>query len=289
MRVSEYIPHGIAGVSAVFAVFAFQQSSELSVADYAERIRSNELSIQSSAERLQDTASDLEKLAERIQSAEDKRDIQELRSAVSQLQTEVEKLKQRPVAAGTGASAEEVAAVLARDYAEELRGPAGPKGAKGERGLQGEQGPKGEAGSAGSGVTGQARGAIVIDASFSSNYEEKYVDAVKLTLLGCSANGPRAECALLLEQTGGGNTNLRFWSQYSRAALPSAEWVQAASVTIGGSEPDNFQTIDLVSGIPTKISFEFNLPSAGHDGLLALEIGAGSQPQLVTWKNVVLE
>ena len=289
MKVSEYVPHGIAGVSAVFAVFAFQQSSELSVADYAERIRSNELSIQSSAERLRDTAGDLEKLATRIEAKEDQRDVQSLLARLQDIETELQELRDRPVTSGGAVSAEEVAAILARDYAEQMRGPAGPKGDTGARGPQGERGPKGEAVASGSVGNGQARSAITIDAAFSSNYEVKFVDTVQFTLLGCSATGPRAECTLLLEQTGDTNQVLRFWTQNTRAALPSAEWVGAASIAIGGGGTNTFHSIDLAAGIPTKISFGFNLPSAGHDGLLALEVGADSRPDLVTWKNVVLE
>ena len=177
MSLSTYVPHGIAGVSAIIAMLSFQQSSELSVADYAERIRSNELSIQSSAERLQETAGDLEQLAGRIEDRQAQREIEALQSQVDNLQSQIKALQDRP--AGSSVSAEQIAALLARDYADQLRGPAGPKGDTGPTG------PKGKDGVASAGTTGHAAAQVVIDDSFTSNYEEQYAGEVKVTLPGC--------------------------------------------------------------------------------------------------------
>lgn len=120
------------------------------MADYAERIRSNELSIQNSTEQLKAATGELQAISTRIETLGRSANQEDLLQRLSDVQDRLATIEAAPVGNGGRApTAEEVAAVLVREYAAQLTGPAGPQGPKGEKGDTGAQGAVGAGGGGG--------------------------------------------------------------------------------------------------------------------------------------------
>ena len=72
-----------------------------------------------------------------------------------------------------------------------------------------------------------------------------------------------------------------------RVALPTAEWVAASEFTIGAEKSYNVKA-SLSADIPSRMEVAFNLPSGGHDGLLALEVKERFSGSAAAWKDITL-
>lgn len=272
----KYLPHGVAAVGVAIALVSYQQSSELSVADYAERIRSNELSIQNSTEQLKTATGELQAISTRIEALGRGANQEDLLQRLSDVQERLATLEAAPVGSGGRApTAEEVAAVLVRDYAAQLTGPAGPQGQKGDKG---DTGPQGAAGAGGGG--GDPTRPITISADFTTDYPAQFWPWTKVDLLGCK-NGSKVTCSFLATPSEDFQLGTRPSEQ--RIALTDGTWIAGGAITINNYRDSNWASATLSEGIPTKFDVEFLTQDSG-DGVLALELHMKGKK--ISWKNV---
>lgn len=253
--------------------------------------REQDLSFSQFAAKISRLEADLEQMDEEL--AQKEQEIADLRSAMgaidqstpvdlAALENRLHQLENRPVGQGAAPSVEAVAAYLVNNHSEALRGPQGLPGPRGPIGAKGERGEPGAPGQ-----TANPRAPIQVTTEFRSEYEDQYWGTTRVTLIGCAGRGQRITCKLILFPEA--DTNLRLWQQYSRLALPTAEWVTASDLSLGGEANSSFGSISLSQGIPTKLEVNFQLPNGGHKGLLALEIVAEQDVYKAAWKNVGLE
>lgn len=208
-------------------------------------------------------------------------------SDVRKLEARIAALESRPHGAATSATPEQVASVLIRDYSSQLRGLQGPQGPQGPVGPQGPAGPRGEAGASGNPGSVNPNAPIKVSRDFSTDFEPQYFGSTKASLMGCAGKGVRVSCTMLLEPEESVNFHFQSRNGNIRAALPSAEWVEANEIKVG-SQRDWVVGGSLSAGIPTRVDIAFNLPSGGHDGLLALEVFDGQSRTKAVWKNIPL-
>lgn len=276
----DYIPHTIAAIGAGVAIISLSQSSELSVADYAERIRANEKSVEANEKQITVAASELKVLATRLGNMSPSEDLGAVNTQIAEIVARLGDIEARPVATGS-VSAEAVAAILARDYADELRGPVGPKG---ETGAQGPAGPAG----AGTGTTLDPRAPIVIDASFTSDYEVKrWGSKTEVKLLGCSGGGGTVACDFLATNVGNETYKFTVRSEETKIALPSGVLVYGDNTTMNGSTSNWGRSSSMIPGVPIRFSVEYQTGSETPTGLLALQLGTDGGNN-VLWREIAV-
>lgn len=197
---------------------------------------------------------------------------------LSSLERRLSKLEERPAGQEEAPSIEAVAAYLLQNHAGALRGPQGPAG---------PQGPKGETGAAGGSATQNPRSPIKVSRDFSTDFEPQYFGSTKASLVGCAGGGIRVSCTMLLEPEDAAQYHFQSRNGNIRAALPTAEWVEAKELKVG-QQKDWVVGGKLSAGIPARVDIAFNLPSGGHEGLLALEIFDGVSKSTAVWKDIPL-
>lgn len=253
--------------------------------------RENDLSFSQFAAKISRLEADLEQLGSTVSSKET--EIQALRDqlqastnnastvSIDELTSRVAALEaSRP--SGVDVNAEDVARVLVRDYLETLKGPPGPPGPMGERG------PAGKDGSANT-STSDSSGSIIIQPDFSSDFPTGTIGSMEVSLLKCDQDGSAIKCSVLVKETGSRAKKVVF-AQNTRIALPSAEWVQNRKRTANGESTDGskYLYLKLTPGIPTRIDFEFPVPSSPLQGLLGFELYEENIGGSYTWPNVSL-
>lgn len=256
--------------------------------------REQDLSFSQFAAKISRLEADLEQMDEDLSRKE--QEIATLRSTLktlgqaapidlAALEARLSELENRPSAQGKGPSVDAVAAYLMQNHKEALRGPQGVPGPQGPEGAKGEKGEPGAVGQAvSSGVN--PRAPIQITTDYQSDFEDQYWGTTRVSLIGCAGKGQRVTCKLVLFPEA--DADLRMWSQYSRVALPSAEWVFASDLAFGGADAGTFASISLSKGIPIRLEMSFQLPSGGHEGLLALEVVAENDRLKAAWRDVQL-
>lgn len=266
----------IGAIGLWLGVQTFSRDTNLSIADYAERIKETEIRSLSNTDEIDKSAAELKGIAGELATLSRAMDAGAMNEQIAQIIARLDAVESRPAATATGGvTADEVAAVLARDYANRLRGPAGPKG---------DAGPTGPAGTASSGAIDPGA-PIVIDATFSTQYDEMPWDQAKVMLLGCSGGGGSVTCDFVLTGTGSANFRHYVYASHSRIALPSGEWVQGTRVTANGNT-SNRAELNMVPDIPVRVSVDYEGGSGAAEGLLALELGNSKVHPI--WKNVAL-
>lgn len=270
---------GVAGASGVVIAYAgYQQQSGSSVAAYAERIRANEMSIQSSTGKLEDAATELKTLTQRLESVASVTQNAVVRAELDEIAERLKALESRPSTGGGSVSAEAVAEILARDYADVLRGERGPAGPQGQAGPAGPRGPVGETVAGGGG--GDPTRPIQITADFQSDFEPQYWGGLKTELLGCKNSGGKIQCSFVLTP----DEDLTFsnHADYNRIALADGSFSTASKITLAGKSGDGWIKVPLVSGIPSRYDVVFNA-SDSADGALLIELGNDNK---ISWRNV---
>lgn len=269
---------GAATGGAVLISYAtYQQQSDSSVASYAERIRANEMSIQNSTTKLEDAATDLKTLTQRLESVASITQNAVVRAELDEIADRLKALENRPSSGGS-ASAEQIAEILARDYADVLRGPRGERGPAGPQGAEGPAGPAGAAGT--SGGAGDPTRPIQITATFESDFPAQYWGGSKTELLGCKNSGGQIVCSFVL--TPDEDTRFRTEASKNRIALSNGTFVSSSKVELGGKSSTGSIESQLVSGIPSRYQVYFNA-SDNAEGLLMVELGDNSK---ISWRNV---
>ncbi len=266
---------GAATGGAVLISYAtYQQQSDSGVAAYAERIRANEMSIQNSTTKLEDAATDLKTLTQRLESVASITQNAVVRAELDEIADRLKALENRP-SSGGAASAEQVAEILARDYADVLRGP------RGERGPAGPQGAEGPAGAAGtSDGTGDPTRPIQISANFESDFPAQYWGGSKTELLGCKNGGGKIQCSFILTP----DEDLTFsnHADYNRIALSDGSFATASRITLAGDSSGSWVKVPLIAGIPSRYDVVFSVTD-NAEGVLLLELGDNSK---ISWRNV---
>lgn len=257
--------------------------------------REQDLSFSQFAAKISRLEADLEQMDEELARKEE--EIAALRSAMgaigtsapvdlTALETRLDQLENRTSGQLAAPTVEDVATYLMRNHREALRGPQGLTGPQGPAGAKGDRGEPGVAGQSAT-TAANPRAPIQVNTEFSSTYEDQYWGTTRVSLIGCAGRGQRVICTFILFPEA--DTNLRMWQQYSRLALPSAEWVTASDLALGGNDAGTFGSINLSQGVPTRLEMNFQLPSGGHEGLLALEVVAEVDRYKAAWRNVGLE
>jgi len=137
-----------------------------------------------------------------------KKDVLGLQAKIANIENHIDSRQHYP----STASVEEVAAILARDYSDQLRG------AKGEKGNTGPVGPKGEAGE--NTDTSPSKAMQVID--FSQVSSGIRVDGIEWGTPSCKRNSSKVTCEALLRNDSGEddssyNVYLTKWNSDTRA------------------------------------------------------------------------
>lgn len=268
---------------------AVRQSLEVRVARVEEKVKSSQDDL-----RLAD--SELRSMRERIEKVSSVTGDAALREELKDIAARLAVIEKTPQRGGSTVSAEQVAAVLMRDYAETLRGPMGPVGPRGTQGPVGPEGPqgpvgpagpKGEDGEAGAASTGgtDPRRPIKITTEYRSDFEDQYWGSTRVSLIGCSGGGTRVTCNLVMFPEA--DAKVRLIYDYARIATPEADWVKGKSVSIGQTQGRDV-TSELSDGIPIRASVSFDLPNGGHEGLLALQFREIQSNATIEWRNVPL-
>ncbi|MEZ5752554.1 MAG: hypothetical protein R3D60_11490 [Paracoccaceae bacterium] len=284
---------GVVGVTVAF--FALQQTSELSVADYAERIRANELSIQNNTDQLRNAASQLQTLAGRLESLSREANREDLLPALQEIQRRLTEVETRP-AGGTTArvAVEDVAAVIASDYADLLRGepgpagprgPAGPAGPVGPTGPEGPQGPRGPAGEASSAAGGgRADTPIIIETELPESFEPQVLGNSEIGLIGCTRTGTQVRCDFVLRLVSGQASEFGSWAEYTRIALQNGQWVEGSDATYNGRTSTRIE-IAMIPDVPVRLSIRYQDAGVSGEGLVALQFGQTNRSHIV-WRGV---
>jgi len=266
-----------AAVTTGVGIMTFQQESAQAQADRAERIKGAEVRIEKVEMELDRKENELEKIADRLDVVSDRAGSESLRQELKAMSARLKAIESASAVAGAP-TAEQVARILIRDYADVLRGPEGPRGATGAKGEKGEQGDAG-------GGSANPNAPIAISTEYQSAFEDQYWGDARVSLIGCSGKGTRVKCSLVAfpEQ----EKFLNLFADRSRVALPNGVFAQGTAVTIGNQRSSRVQET-LSAGVPTKIEYEFALESGGHDGLLEIKLLEYTTGEYLVWKNIPL-
>lgn len=276
---------GVAGAVATgIGIISFQQESAQAQADRAERIKGAEVRIEKVEMELNRKESELEKIADRLDVVSDRAGNESLRQELKALSLRLKAVESAP-SSGAGPTAEQVARVLMRDYADTLRGPVGPVGPKGDKGEPGAKGDKGEQGASVAGGAVNPRAPIKITTEYRSSFEDQYWKDARVSLIGCSGKGTRVKCNLMVfpEQ----DIQLNLFASAARVALPDGVFAWGAKVTLG-NQGGKRADLNLSGGVPTKLVYEFGLETGGHDGLLEIRLTEHMSGEKLIWKDVPL-
>ncbi|WP_211089789.1 collagen-like triple helix repeat-containing protein [Thalassobius vesicularis] len=281
---------GIAVVSLVMSGTSLRQTNELSVADYAERIRENETRLKYVETGQSSATTKLDALTSRVASQTTVGDVELLRSKISQLEAELARVAELKTSGGAGPSAEQVASVLANRYSEVLRGPDGPQGPQGPKGEAGPAGPQGPAGAAGTG------GATALPASdpavraglvFTSDFPARQVGDMKIELVKCNNGGSSVSCEFQMTSS---REELGDWmpkAYNSYVALENSKWLEGDRVTILGVS-DNAVRHTFIKDIPVRVTMNFvSKGSISGSGLAHVKFCSGDNCRTkAEWSNV---
>lgn len=152
-----------------------------------------------------------------------------------------------------------MAAVIVRDYADVLRGPAGPTCPTGI------QDPTGAEGATVSSFSSSNPISLIVikPTEWQTNYEDQYWNQTQVSLPGCSAKGRRIDCNFVMRPDQ--NTDVRVDGRKSRIALQNGKWVGANDVTIGQST-SIVEEVSVAKNIPTRFSDGFNASTGPGEG-----------------------
>lgn len=243
------------------------------------RLETNfETSLEKDAERERASSGAITKLEKALKTERDR---------IGELEAKIAELSKSNGLSATVAP-EEVAAVLARDYAYQLTGPQGPAGPRGEAGPVGPKGDTGPAGPKGAdgtsvGIEDPSGPIVIAPETWQSDFPDQNWGATQVSLLGCSSNGRRIDCYLIARP--GQDHKIDLWAKSTRAALQDGQWLQANEVTFGQKSSSRLVQ-NLSADIPTKFSFGFNSPVDPGDGLLQIEVVENYSKNTIKWKSI---
>jgi len=248
------------------------------------RVRIEEISqLRDKVDRIPELQSDLKVLQNQLRSNVSESDMRTLKSQIAELQKRFEALESRPSTSGS-VSPKQVAAILAQDYADILRGPKGEKGAVGPEGPQGPVGPAGEGPSA---AVVQDKGVRNL-MTFTSDYGSRQIGPFKIDLQGCRNNGGSVTCKFALLNTGSERNRFYFEGRGHHIALANGEWVRSKNIRLLKYSASGYNDIDYTAIPDLPTSFEIDFPGAQTDdvGLPVVKLNIAIPDGAVEWLRV---
>lgn len=277
----------VVGVASVFLSYAsFQRENQREASSIEASVAENRVRIEGisklleKVDRIDDVQSDLKVLQSQSKSGASEAELRAVAAQMAKLQERLEQLEARPGTTGT-VSPKQVAAILAQDYADILRGPKGDPGADGK---PGPQGPAGEGS-----VTSVTQDETVRNLmTFTSDYGSRQLGPFKMDLQGCFNNGGSVTCKFVLLNTGPDRERIYFQANSQWIALANGEWVRSENVRLLKYSASSFSPIDYTSipALPTTFEVDFPNAQTADVGLPVVKLNIQTPNGSVEWLKV---